>query len=486
MPLTFTWAVTPLARDARGAAHHRPGAGLRRALHPGGRGRARAGADSASTSCTPRASKDAIAELIGGFRFGAGFGKTLSPAGAARHRRAPRRDAAEVPAARRDARPGRAARGHLRHRHPRASASTCRSAPCCSPGSTKYDGTPAAGAHGPGVPPDRRPRRAGRLRHGRHGRRAGARARHRERARRSPRPATTRRSDGGSQRKKPPEGFVVLDRADLRPAGRRPSRSRWSRGCGSPTRCCSTSSPGEGQPEALHTLVLDNHEDDARREALVERSVQVLRSLVRSGVVEPDDGSSVEDWLPPEPEAPPAEEAPAPEADAEPPTEAPGVSGRWARLWPRPGSPRPPPQPRTTSQPRRTSRSDAMAAKPTRGVRIPPPSTTMTAMASRWTGRRRGDERGSRERALRSSGSSASTAAATTRAPPGRDGPARGLRAQPAAVARSPSPPSTLLDPEAPTYALDVVSVIEATLDDPRPDRSWPSSSRRAARRSRR
>ena len=41
------------------------------------------------------------------------------PAGPARHRRAPRRDAAEVPAARRAARPGRPAEGHLRHRHPR-------------------------------------------------------------------------------------------------------------------------------------------------------------------------------------------------------------------------------------------------------------------------------------------------------------------------------------------------------------------------------
>ena len=41
------------------------------------------------------------------------------PAGPARHRRAPRRDAAQVPAAGRDAGPGRAAQGHLRHRHPR-------------------------------------------------------------------------------------------------------------------------------------------------------------------------------------------------------------------------------------------------------------------------------------------------------------------------------------------------------------------------------
>ncbi|MGL5911538.1 MAG: DEAD/DEAH box helicase, partial [Phycicoccus sp.] len=57
----------------------------------------------------------------------------------------------------------------------------------------------------------------------------------------------------------------------------------------------------EGQQRALHTLVLDNHEEPARREALVERAVQVLGSLLRAGVVEPDDGSVVADWLPAEP-----------------------------------------------------------------------------------------------------------------------------------------------------------------------------------------
>ena len=46
--------------------------------------------------------------------------------------------------------------------------------------------------------------------------------------------------------------------------------------------------------------------------------------------------------------------------------------------------------------------------------------------------------------------------------------PAGQLRAQPAAVAVRAGARSTLLDPESPTYALDVVSVIEATLDDPR------------------
>ncbi len=56
----------------------------------------------------------------------------------------------------------------------------------------------------------------------------------------------------------------------------------------------------EGQQAALHTLLLDNHETAERRDALVERAVQVLASLLRAKVVEPDDGSTVDDWLPPD------------------------------------------------------------------------------------------------------------------------------------------------------------------------------------------
>ena len=48
----------------------------------------------------PRADREAINARIGGFRFGAGFGKTLAKLVRGGHRRAPRRDAAEVPPAR--------------------------------------------------------------------------------------------------------------------------------------------------------------------------------------------------------------------------------------------------------------------------------------------------------------------------------------------------------------------------------------------------
>ena len=55
----------------------------------------------------------------------------------------------------------------------------------------------------------------------------------------------------------------------------------------------------EGQQAALHTLLLDNHETPERREALVERAVQVLASLLRAKVVEPDDGSTSTTGCPP-------------------------------------------------------------------------------------------------------------------------------------------------------------------------------------------
>ncbi len=61
----------------------------------------------------------------------------------------------------------------------------------------------------------------------------------------------------------------------------------------------------EGQQAALYTLLLENHEDEGRRDALVERAVQVMGSLLRAGVIEPDDGSSVEDWAPQESEPEP-------------------------------------------------------------------------------------------------------------------------------------------------------------------------------------
>ena len=117
VPLTYEWALTPLHETLEElltthqapvyVVHFTQAAALERAQ-----------ALTSINVCT-REEKDRIAELIGGFRFSPGFGKTLSRLVRARHRRAPRRDAAEVPPAGRAARAGRAAQGHLRHRHPR-------------------------------------------------------------------------------------------------------------------------------------------------------------------------------------------------------------------------------------------------------------------------------------------------------------------------------------------------------------------------------
>jgi superfamily II RNA helicase len=61
------------ARAARGARRRRPGADLRRALHPGlGHGRAQS---LLSAKLVSREERDAIADAIGAFRFTAGFGR---------------------------------------------------------------------------------------------------------------------------------------------------------------------------------------------------------------------------------------------------------------------------------------------------------------------------------------------------------------------------------------------------------------------------
>ena len=66
-----------------------------------------------------KAEKEAVKEAIGGFRFDSPIGKDLRRFITAGDRCAPRRPAPEVPAARREARPGRTAEDHLRHRHAR-------------------------------------------------------------------------------------------------------------------------------------------------------------------------------------------------------------------------------------------------------------------------------------------------------------------------------------------------------------------------------
>ena len=76
VPLHFSWSVEPLHELLEELVERRPGADLRRALHAGFGAGARAVA-AVGQACT-REERDAIADAIGGFRFTAGFGKTLS------------------------------------------------------------------------------------------------------------------------------------------------------------------------------------------------------------------------------------------------------------------------------------------------------------------------------------------------------------------------------------------------------------------------
>ncbi|HQX88639.1 MAG TPA: DUF3516 domain-containing protein, partial [Ornithinibacter sp.] len=192
----------------------------------------------------------------------------------------------------------------------------------------------------------------------------------------------------------------------------------------------------EGQQAALNTLLLDNHEEPARRDALVERAVQVLTSLLRAGVVEPDDGSSLTDWLPAEAEATTSDAvAPQPlsrllpdvvadEGDLGPIGELLAAAGHLA------------PTPSAPSTP-----ADETPQEPTEER---PPAGKVEQFIR---GEGRSYDEGPFQVALDL-----------------HDGFALNQPLSAFALATL-----EMFDPEAPGYALDVVSVIEATLDDPRP-----------------
>ncbi|MGG5260099.1 DEAD/DEAH box helicase [Phycicoccus avicenniae] len=192
----------------------------------------------------------------------------------------------------------------------------------------------------------------------------------------------------------------------------------------------------EGQQDALHTLLLDNHEDTERQDRMVERAVQVLGSLLRAGVVEPDDGSSVEDWIPPEPEV---AEAPAPVAEPEPAPQ-PVDAGAFGAL------------------------GEALAAAGLAPTAAEPESSAEVA-AGATTSALEAEEREvpPLERFLRREGRRYDEGPFQV-AMDLHEGFALNQPLSAFALAAL-----ELLDRESPDYALDVVSVIEATLDDPRP-----------------
>lgn len=185
----------------------------------------------------------------------------------------------------------------------------------------------------------------------------------------------------------------------------------------------------EGQQAALHTLLLDNHETPERREALAERAVQVIASLLRAKVVEPDDGSTVEEWLPADlPDA----VAPGAEAPDEPePAEAEDL-GPIGELLAAAGH---------------RAAPDAGSAPPAGADPAPAEDHRVSALEHFVRGDERRHAEGPFQVALDLGDGFALN---------------QPLSAFALAVLE-------MLDPEAPGYALDVVSVIEATLDDPRP-----------------
>nr|WP_235950641.1 DEAD/DEAH box helicase [Phycicoccus flavus] len=266
-------------------------------------------------------------------------------------------------------------------------------------------------------------------------------------------------------RKKPPEGVLTYNEAAydrLVTADPEPLQSKMRV---THAMVLNVLDQWEGQQDALWTLLLDNHEPEERQERLVERAVQVLGSLVRAGVVEPDDGSSVEDWLPaaPEPAEPPDEESDEPG----------GPAGSGAS--PSGGGPSPDgvdDEARSLLPPGEGlgALGEALAAA---GLAPATPDEPLPAEGSGISAA--SGVRGSSEALPAEGGGPEPVERFLRREDRYDEGPfqvALDLHdgfALNQALSAFALAALELLDTDSPDYALDVVSVIEATLDDPRP-----------------
>ncbi len=179
VPLTFTWALTPLAETVEDLVTTRQVPAY--VVHFTQAAAVEHATSLLSSRMVTREEKDHIAELIGGFRFATGFGRTLSKLlrnGIGVHH------AGMLPRYRRVVEQ-LAQQGLLKVICGTDTLGVGINVPIRTvlfTGAGEVRRQPAAGAADPGVPPDRRTGGPGRLRHRRVRRRAGARARHRERA----------------------------------------------------------------------------------------------------------------------------------------------------------------------------------------------------------------------------------------------------------------------------------------------------------------
>ena len=244
VPLHYRYVLSPLHETITELLVDPRGPRLRRALHPGVGGGAGAGADERQRH--RREEKQAIADLIGKFRFTAGFGKTLSRLvrhGIGVHH------AGMLPRYRRLVET-LAQAGLLKVICGTDTLGVGINVPIRTvlfTALTKYDGVRTPRAQGPRVPPDRRAGRAGGLRRRRHGRRAGPRARGRERP--AARAGGRRRQEAPADRaQEGARGVRQLVGQDLRAAAERPARGADQPLRRSRTRWCSTSSPGRATP----------------------------------------------------------------------------------------------------------------------------------------------------------------------------------------------------------------------------------------------
>ena len=222
VPLHFYYATTPVHETVEDLLA--TGQAPIYIVHFSQLGRAGAGAgDDEREDRHPRATRRDRRRRSATFRFTTNFGRTLSRLLRSRHRRAPRRHAAQVPPPGRATRPARACCAVICGTDTLGVGINVPIRTVLLTALTKFDGTRMRQLQRPRVPPDRRPRRAGRLRHRRHRRGAGARARDREpkalaKAGDDAEEAAQDRAQEGAG------GFRLLGRAELQPAGRRRAR----------------------------------------------------------------------------------------------------------------------------------------------------------------------------------------------------------------------------------------------------------------------